>query len=78
MRMVATATGAAVLLMTLAGCAAFNDISAEYHRHTTIGQELMDLKAAYEDGALTDEEYGRLRKEIMEGGPVKTQELEEL
>ncbi len=78
MRLVGMATAAAVLLAALAGCAAFNDISAEYHRHTSIGRELMDLKEAYEKGALTDEEYGRLRKEIMEGGPVKTQELEEL
>lgn len=35
-------------------------------RTTTTGQELMDLKKAYDAGAITSEEYEEQRKEILE------------
>lgn len=35
-------------------------------RTTTTGQELMDLKKAYESGAITADEYQEQRKEILE------------
>ena len=33
---------------------------------TTLGQELVDLKDARDRGAISEDEYQRLRKEIME------------
>ena len=36
-------------------------------RTTTTGQELMDLKKAYDSGAITEKEYERQRKKILEG-----------
>ncbi len=34
---------------------------------TTTGQELTDLQAALESGAITQEEYDKKKKEILEG-----------
>lgn len=53
------------------GCAMFNKGTLHYNRTTTIGQELMDLKSAKDQGAITDKEYEGLKKEVMEGGPIK-------
>jgi hypothetical protein len=33
---------------------------------TTLGQELTDLQKAYEQGIITEKEYNKLKKEIME------------
>lgn len=33
---------------------------------TTLGQELMDLDAAYKKGIISEEEFGRLKKLIIE------------
>ena len=33
---------------------------------TTVGQELMDLKSAYEKGVITKEEYESVREKILE------------
>jgi len=35
-------------------------------RTTTTGQELLDLRQAYEAGALSDEEYAEQRERILE------------
>jgi hypothetical protein len=32
---------------------------------TTVGQQLMDLKKAYESGAMTQQEYEQQRKKIL-------------
>jgi len=32
---------------------------------TTLGQELTDLQAAYEKGIITEKEYNKAKKEIM-------------
>lgn len=54
-----------VLAMSiLGGCASFNDIVTENNRHTTIGQELIDLKKAYDDELMTTEEYEEIRENI--------------
>ena len=34
---------------------------------TTQGQQLLDLKKTYDAGAISKEEYERLRKKIVEG-----------
>ena len=63
-------TTASLLIATLSGCAAFNTAKVNYTRNTTVGQELMDLEQAKEKGVVSTEEYLRLRKEIMKGGPM--------
>ncbi|MEY3173683.1 MAG: hypothetical protein RLZZ436_1597 [Planctomycetota bacterium] len=56
-----------LLLLTplLSGC-----FMANWQRLTapTAGRELMDLKTARDNGALTDEEYQSKRQEILSGG----------
>ncbi len=52
------------------GCAMFNEGTVHYSRTTTIGKELVDLKEARADGAISEEEYIKLKEEIMKGGPV--------
>lgn len=59
-----------VLVCGLSGCAMLNRVDVEYHRTTTIGQELMDLQKAKEKGVISDEEYFNTKKEILAGGPV--------
>ena len=67
-----------VVVGTLSGCASFNKGTMRYSRTTTIGQELVDLKAARDKGALSDEEYNKLKKEIMEGGPFKMEQMKKI
>lgn len=62
----------AVMVMAGAsGCAMFNKGTMHYSRTTTIGKELVDLKDAMDKGALTQDEYAKAKKDILEGGPVK-------
>lgn len=71
MKLGALALFAAVLLAAgLSGCAMFNRGTMCYTRNTTMGKELIDLKDANEKGALSDEEYGKAKKDILAGGPV--------
>jgi hypothetical protein len=61
---------AGALLAGLSGCAMLNRVDVEYHRNTTIGQELLDLQQAREKCVISDEEYFNAKKEILAGGPV--------
>ncbi len=61
---------AGVLVFGVSGCAMLNRVDVEYHRTTTIGQELLDLQKAREKGVISDEEYICTKKEILAGGPV--------
>jgi len=61
---------AGVLIAGLSGCALFNKVDLEYHRTTTIGQELIDLQKAKDKGVISDEEYFNAKKEILAGGPL--------
>ncbi|GMG86372.1 hypothetical protein [Biformimicrobium ophioploci] len=54
----------------LSGCVAGNEVKMEQVRNTTIGQELIDLERAKEQGLLSDVEYYQLKEEILKGGPV--------
>jgi hypothetical protein len=52
------------LSLALAGCGGGDStIKAET---TTTGQQLMDLKKAYEAGAISEKEYERERKKILD------------
>ena len=61
---------ALLVIISLTGCAMFNEGTLHYSRTTTIGKELVDLKEAKADGAISEEEYIKLKEEIMKGGPV--------
>ena len=61
-----TLTIASLFAMTLglAGCGGGDStIKAET---TTTGQQLIDLKKAYEQGAISEKEYERERKKILD------------
>ena len=51
----------------LFGCGGGGAKTVYHHRMTTIGQELTDLKAARDSGAITDTEYKEQREKILEG-----------
>jgi len=36
-------------------------------RSITIGQELIDLDAAYKQGVITEEEYAKIKSDILKG-----------
>jgi len=65
---------AGVLVAGMSSCALLNKVDFEYSRHTTIGQELMDLKQSWDQGVISDEEYISTKKEILAGGPVMHKE----
>lgn len=54
-------------VMFVAGCAMFNKTKIAYTRTTTLGQELIDLQAAKEKGAITEAEYQELKEQIKQG-----------
>lgn len=59
----------AVCGMLLLGVAACGGGGAEMKSEvttTTVGQQLMDLKKAYDSGAMTKEEYEKERKKILD------------
>jgi len=62
---------ALVLTLFASGCAMFSKGTMHYSRTITIGKELVDLKDAMDKGALTQYEYAKAKKDILEGGPVK-------
>lgn len=57
-------TATALCLLLLPACAIGNRANITINRHITLGQELMDLQAAHESGALTDEEYTEIREKL--------------
>ncbi|MCG3123813.1 MAG: hypothetical protein GIKADHBN_02240 [Phycisphaerales bacterium] len=47
----------------LSGCSSSSNVEA---RTTTVGQELQDLEDARNKGLLTEDEYAKKRREIMD------------
>jgi hypothetical protein len=66
MKTMRTAVAAAMLAAGACGCACFNETSVAYSRTTSMGRELVDLKEAKDKGLLSEEEYAKARKEILE------------
>lgn len=67
MKKVLNLMAALTVVSLLSGCAgaAFNKVEVTAIRHITIGQELMDLKAAHEKGIISDTEYMETKKQIL-------------
>lgn len=54
-----------VLVLTLGACSIHGGTHENIHP-PTLGQELMDLKRAYESGALDEQEYHNKRDQLVE------------
>jgi hypothetical protein len=52
--------------LALSGCAIGNKAELQLVRNITFGQEMIDLKRAKDEGALTEEEYLELKQRVME------------
>ena len=60
-------------LITLSSCAALNSARGELHYNfnVTKGQELLDLKKALDEGAITKDEFELMKKKIINDEYVK-------
>ena len=55
-----------ILLFTFSSCIGTgNAYESITEIHTTTGKELIDLKKAFDSGAITQEEYDKLKQQIM-------------
>ena len=61
--------GLLVLTLMLSGCFSFGGGDETVHQTitTTKGQELQDLKAAYDKGIISEREYNQQREKILKG-----------
>lgn len=64
-RKIMTALVAWPLLFGLAACGGGGATSATSVSTTTVGQQLIDLKNALDNGAITQSEYERQRRKIL-------------
>ena len=57
-----------ITLLVFTSCATLNRAHGElqFHKHTTKGQELLDLKKALDAGALTPTEYELIKQRIID------------
>jgi len=53
-----------IISFVLAGCGG-SKTEIQQSPQTTLGQELMDLDKAHNEGIITDDEYKKKKKEIM-------------
>ena len=56
----------AIILMTVISCIGIHDGGEPPKTSPTLGQELIDLKKAKDDGAITYEEYKELKIKLVE------------
>jgi len=61
-----TVIGAAVVALSL-GLAACGGSNTTVQQTETQGQQLMDLKEAYDSGVITEKEYNETKKKILNG-----------
>jgi hypothetical protein len=61
--------GGLVLSVAFSGCLSFGggDENIQQTKTTTTGQELMDLKAAYDKGIISEREYNQQREKLLKG-----------
>jgi len=58
-----------ILSLAFSGCLSFGggDETIQQTKTTTTGQELMDLKAAYDKGLISEREYNQQREKLLKG-----------
>ena len=68
-----------MLASLIISCGSFNEGQAELHinKNISIGQELLDLKAALDEGIITKEEFDKLREDIINGNQEFEIDIEE-
>ena len=68
-----------MLASLIISCGSFNEGQAELHINKNIssGQELLDLKAALDEGIITKEEFDKLREDIINGNQEFEIDIEE-
>ena len=55
-----------LLMFFITSCSLLDVESSDVtNNYTTVGQELMDLQKAYEAGAISEEEYNKLKQELI-------------
>ena len=67
------------LVALIVSCGSFNEGQAELHinKNISTGQELLDLKAALDEGIITEEEFDKLREDIINGNQEFEIDIEE-
>ena len=68
-----------MLASLIISCGSFNEGQAELHinKNISTGQELLDLKAALDEGIITKEEFDKLRDDIINGNQEFEIDIEE-
>ena len=68
-----------MLALLIISCGSFNEGQAELHinKNISTGQELLDLKAALDEGIITEEEFDKLRDDIINGNQEFEIDIEE-
>ena len=70
---------ALLLVALIVSCGSFNKGQAELHinKNISTGQELLDLKAALDKGIISEEEFDKLREDIINGNQEFEIDIEE-
>ena len=64
-----------VLLMTsLTSCIAVGTGGEKVHNHPTVGQQLIDLQKAKDEGAITAKEYEELKDKVKKAPLISAKE----
>ena len=68
-----------MLTVLIVSCGSFNEGQAELHinKNISTGQELLDLKAALIEGVINQEEFDKLRENIISGNQELEIDIEE-
>ena len=68
-----------VLLSLISACGTFNKGTAELHinKNVTTGQELIDLQTALDKGIIAQEEFDKLKEDIIHGNQEFEIDIEE-
>ena len=68
-----------LLVVLIVSCGSFNEGQAELHinKNISTGQELLDLKAALDKGIISEEEFDKLREDIINGNQEFEIDIEE-
>ena len=71
MKRIAGILAAIILVSGITGCAMGNKGTLHYNRTTTIGKELLDLKEAKDKNIISQQEYDKVKKDLIKCGSVK-------
>ena len=63
-----------ILPATLSSCIAIGSGGGKAHNHPTVGQQLIDLQKARDDGAITQQEYEELKDKLKNSGLISATE----